>query len=885
MPRASPKASIPGGSTKGNKSKGNSKTPPTLQPAGLYPQHMSAQSHPGMMYHQQSPGNNTPGSAAFGQHQLIAAAAAAAAAASTGGQQLLQQPQQFNGSTQQHLMQIQQQRLRHLHQQNVASGGTFHETSQHQQQQQLSQAHHRDSWGSLSSVSSVNNTKGVVGPLHRPPATSLTKGMIGAGSAGKGGTVGAVPSLLPASPNRNPQQHQQQTQTALGPLTSYPSQPSAPPAAPSTKSTSKSKTKPSSATQKAVSQRPASAPATRPSDNKTGSVASGSTGNAKYASLARAASPGPPSGTLPVSAPMVRMDAINTDAQINLNPMLVSQEDTAVFCQLTQQCHWIDRTLWASRQILGGQGFNGFLKATATVQRIKKQRARQSAQSRKKETAGGDGGALAQAFGTSMPTLASSMNNALAGLSAKASGDIKKRAPDLSPEQLAEEELKKDVLNVRTAKKIKAELESGLHFCALVHGVVRTVLQEMGAVGVEGGIDPVLMGIDSVVAGPPYPPGCTIFPPPPPLGPELPNPKASRNLQQLSGSAVPSALIGDIVAAQPMTTAQATTKAKNLPMTTSSSSLTNKAGLPKQTPMALQRRPSASSQATATSTSARTAGAISTLRKHRKKKVPPSEEPPIIVPEVDSTGKRIGAKKDHAYKLFELLRFRPLRQGDSVAARLDSRDLWIVARVQKDYAGPPVPSAQFLQMTASKRDQLFRAKVLVIDAEDPTHSGGTLVPRSAVLPLPRSFGEAADWAQRYKKGSRVYALYPETTSLYPAIVVDSSTYCRDDDDIIVVEFDDDEPDGSTGLLPQCHIPSRFVTLIPKEFSSSTTVKTRPASNASRNKNGSTAAASSNTTAAKGSSKPTDIGDPLNDMLLFEDLDGLDDLDFDLLEDS
>jgi hypothetical protein len=46
---------------------------------------------------------------------------------------------------------------------------------------------------------------------------------------------------------------------------------------------------------------------------------------------------------------------------------------------------------------------------------------------------------------------------------------------------------------------------------------------------------------------------------------------------------------------------------------------------------------------------------------------------------------------------------------------------------------------------------------------------------------------------RIKKGSRVYAMYPETTSLYSATVIDSTTYCRDDDDIIVVEFDGEEP--------------------------------------------------------------------------------------------
>ena len=39
-------------------------------------------------------------------------------------------------------------------------------------------------------------------------------------------------------------------------------------------------------------------------------------------------------------------------------------------------------------------------------------------------------------------------------------------------------------------------------------------------------------------------------------------------------------------------------------------------------------------------------------------------------------------------------------------------------------------------------------------------------------------------------------MYPQTTSLYSATVVDSTTYCRDDDDIIVVDFDGEEPGTS-----------------------------------------------------------------------------------------
>ena len=43
-------------------------------------------------------------------------------------------------------------------------------------------------------------------------------------------------------------------------------------------------------------------------------------------------------------------------------------------------------------------------------------------------------------------------------------------------------------------------------------------------------------------------------------------------------------------------------------------------------------------------------------------------------------------------------------------------------------------------------------------------------------------------------------MYPKTTSLYPATVTDSTTYCRGDDDIIVVEFDGEEPGRYSNLV-------------------------------------------------------------------------------------
>eukprot|EP00980_Cylindrotheca_fusiformis_P001141 scaffold319_cov97-Cylindrotheca_fusiformis.AAC.1 len=400
--------------------------------------------------------------------------------------------------------------------------------------------------------------------------------------------------------------------------------------------------------------------------------------------------------------------------------------------KLLSYCEWKDKVLWASRLILGGNSINGFLRATATAQRIKKQRARQSALA-KKTAASASGG-----------------NSEAADKRAKPVFD-----------QVEEEKLKKDIMNPRTAKKIKSELEAGIEFCTSLHNVLRSVLFEVD------------------------PSQSQYFPPP------LNQPALLQPTKQPVASPQP-----------------AVPHDSNMPWTVKQNAV------PKQQRSSMPSGP----DPIATSATSGNAGA-STLRKSRRKKLPPSNEPPVNLPEFDSTGKRVCTKKEHNFRLFELLRFRALRQGDFVAARLSSRELWILAKVLKDYPGHDMAPVEFLNLTDARRDAVFREKVLVRDVEEKDDGGTTQVPRHLVLPLPRTYSEAADWGQRCKKGSRVYAMYPETTSLYPATVIDSTTYCRDDDDIIVVEFDGEEQDA-TGQVPQYHIPARFVTLIPREFPAS-----------------------------------------------------------------
>lgn len=474
--------------------------------------------------------------------------------------------------------------------------------------------------------------------------------------------------------------------------------------------------------------------------------------------------------------------------------------------KLLRECDWVDKTIWSARQIFGGQALNGFLRSTATVQRVKKQRARQTASTKAKH-----------------PTEQSAAPD---DASMKRDADVASQA--------AEEALKKEIMNSRTAKKLKTELESGIDFCELMHETIRSIIKD---------INP-------------------MFVPPPPLGKELPDQNAK-----------PMPAPGISATAPPISQAMPFSGQMPVPSTSVDKGVQH---LPPASPM--QSKVSNPSSTSAVSPSYPHG---SSLRKLRKKKLPPNAEPAPKLSEFDESGKKRYPKKEQLHRISQVLRFRALREGDLVAARPSSRDLWILAKVLKSYPGFTMAPDEFLQLSESKRDNLFREKVLIKDVEEKHDGSSVLVDRKLILPLPRNFSEAADWGQRVKKGSRVYAMYPQTTSLYPATVVDNSTYCRDDDDIVVVEFDGDEPD-TTGMIPKCHIPARFVTIIPREFAAS-----QPPSANAKKKGGATGTSSGDVVqSAAAAMLDSDAFGNLDDMT-FDDalpaLDGFDDLDFDLFE--
>jgi hypothetical protein len=106
--------------------------------------------------------------------------------------------------------------------------------------------------------------------------------------------------------------------------------------------------------------------------------------------------------------------------------------------QWLAQCDWKDKTIYVSRQLMGGSSINGFAKATSAAQRLKKQRGRQIA----------------------------SVN--------------KKRASESQPPPVQTPiEIQRDIMNPRTAKKIKQEFQQGAAFCKSFYEIIQGIMREL----------------------------------------------------------------------------------------------------------------------------------------------------------------------------------------------------------------------------------------------------------------------------------------------------------------------------------------------------------------------------------------------------------------------
>ena len=134
--------------------------------------------------------------------------------------------------------------------------------------------------------------------------------------------------------------------------------------------------------------------------------------------------------------------------------------------------------------------------------------------------------------------------------------------------------------------------------------------------------------------------------------------------------------------------------------------------------------------------------------------------------------------------------------GEQVAARVASHELWILCTIDTF--------------------DLELDKLTVVDehtddlpvAHNSTELHGRRYPvtRDRILQLPNP---ATAECLLHSINSRVMAMYPDTTTFYPALVTGTGIVDQGEE-CCTVQFDDDE--GDFGLIPHRKVPVRFVTV-------------------------------------------------------------------------
>ncbi|KAL0014420.1 hypothetical protein SO802_001489 [Lithocarpus litseifolius] len=129
-----------------------------------------------------------------------------------------------------------------------------------------------------------------------------------------------------------------------------------------------------------------------------------------------------------------------------------------------------------------------------------------------------------------------------------------------------------------------------------------------------------------------------------------------------------------------------------------------------------------------------------------------------------------------------------------------------------------------VRLDEADKDEWFVVKVLHFDKEtrefevldeepgDDDEGGGQRkykLPMSRIIPFPKK--NDLSNVQDFPTGSQVLAVYPGTTALYKATVVNGHRKRKTDD--YLLEFDDDEENGA---LPQRMVPFQKVVALPEE---------------------------------------------------------------------
>uniref|UniRef100_A0A7S2V2U9 SGF29 C-terminal domain-containing protein n=1 Tax=Fibrocapsa japonica TaxID=94617 RepID=A0A7S2V2U9_9STRA len=138
---------------------------------------------------------------------------------------------------------------------------------------------------------------------------------------------------------------------------------------------------------------------------------------------------------------------------------------------------------------------------------------------------------------------------------------------------------------------------------------------------------------------------------------------------------------------------------------------------------------------------------------------------------------------------------REPRINDQVAAKVSSHNLWILTTVKKHHASQDIwEVVDDDDQSAEERHHFVKRNCLLVLASEEESAAGSGL------------------AEHYPVGTRVLAMYPETTSFYQATISAGVFLSVDGKELCVVQFDDDEDE--TGQLPHREVPVRFIAVPP-----------------------------------------------------------------------
>ena len=178
----------------------------------------------------------------------------------------------------------------------------------------------------------------------------------------------------------------------------------------------------------------------------------------------------------------------------------------------------------------------------------------------------------------------------------------------------------------------------------------------------------------------------------------------------------------------------------------------------------------------------------------------------LVSRHIDVINGELAALSEHLHATGEFEAVGAARPGDEVAIRLDDydKDAWILARVVRY-------KAEVARYDVADADDDRKVYELSESRVVPLTDSGRGVPQAHVLTGVVSClativdGEAAN---RLQKGDEVFAVYPDTTSFYHAVVSMPARRAGAGNAVCHCQFQDDQDE--TGMNPDRAVPLKYI---------------------------------------------------------------------------